>query len=95
VGGAWGWEERAEINGSDPQIISFSSLSLAAGLACTQIEERNESRTYGGGGGDESLIRDGGLVFFTWPVAIDTPLVLNEILLTDETRWRVEGFGGS
>jgi hypothetical protein len=41
--------------------------------------------THDGGGGEDPLIRDARFVF-AWPAEIDTPLDLNEMLLTDETR---------
>ncbi len=69
-----------------PNYFFLSSLQLL--LLLLTSRGTNESRTYGGGGGDEPLIRDRAFVF-VWPVATDTPLVLNEMLLTDETRWRV------
>ena len=62
--------------------------SLGAALASAETEERNEMSTYDGGGGEAPLIR-GDRFAFACPAEIDTPLDLNEMLLTDERRGRV------
>jgi hypothetical protein len=46
--------------------------------------QRN-TRTYGGGGGDDPRIREGG--FGLDVLVFSVPLDLNEILDIDETRW--------
>jgi hypothetical protein len=48
-------------------------------------EQRN-GPTYGGGGGDDPRIRDGGFGLEV-PVEACVPLDLKEMLDSDETRW--------
>lgn len=71
-----------------PQIY-FVSLLQQLLLLHKGAKVLNERGTYDGGGGEEPLIRFGRLAC---PGEIDTPLDLNEMLLTDETRSRVVTF---